>query len=153
MSASQPPRDGGFSLIELTVVMLILSVIIVIGIASYLKMTEIADDRGTKLDLVTATKVQELNHVAVGLFTDDVGELSALEPMLGYSADGDPAGTVVVEIEAGRADTDVCLFSKTAHGDWFSIYHSVVGGDRYADSAPVACTPGNVGGWSADPWQ
>ena len=144
--------DGGFSLVELMVVLLILAVLIVIGLTSYGRMTQNAESTGAHLDLLTATKVQALQHLQKGEFTTDVDVLFDLEPNLRYSSDGEPAGTVVVRFEADRSEIDVCLFTQTSNGSWFSIRHSLEVGDSFGLSAPVACTEGNVGSWPTDPW-
>lgn len=147
-----PDREGGFSLIELMLVLLIVAILMVVGMASYAGMTRIADNKGTQLDLLTAVKVQALQHLDAGEFTGDVGVLFDLEPTLRYTVDGDPPGTIVVRSEVGRLELDVCLFSQTEQGDWFAIYHSVSSGARYGESPPMACTSGNVGAWTAEAW-
>ena len=139
-------------MVELAVVLVIVAILMSIGLASYFAMANTADGKGTQLDLVTATKVQALHHLEQDAFTDDAGVLVALEPTLQYSAAGDPAGSIVVEIEPGRETLDVCLFARTPQGDWFSVRHSTTDGDRYAQSAPVACTPDETDGWSTESW-
>jgi prepilin-type N-terminal cleavage/methylation domain-containing protein len=145
-------NDRGFTLIELSVVLLITTILMVIGMVSYVQMTRIADDKGVHLDLLTAVKVESFHHLETGEFTADAGVLFGIEPTLQFTNNADPEGTVAVRIEDGRAEIDVCLFSQTPHGDWFSIYHSVEAGDRYGESAPVACTAGNVAGWTTESW-
>ncbi len=144
--------EQGFSLVELMIVLLVLSVLMGIGLVSYSRMTRIADHTGTQLDLLTAVKVQALQHLETGEFTTDVHQLFDLEPNLRYSDAGEPPGTLVVSSESGRRDIDVCVFSKTTNGDWFAIYHSVDAGDSYSESAPVQCTEANTASWSKDPW-
>jgi prepilin-type N-terminal cleavage/methylation domain-containing protein len=152
MNSKLHSNDRGFSLIELSVVLLVTSILMVIGMVSYVQMTRIADDKGVHLDLLTAVKVESFHHLETGAFTTDAGVLFGIEPTLQFTNNADPAGTVAVRVEAGRAGIDVCLFSQTPHGDWFSIYHSVEDGDRYGESAPTACTAGNVAGWTAESW-
>ena len=148
-----PARDErGFTLVELTVVMFVIAVLIVIGLASFVQVRRIADDKGAHLDLLTAVKVQALQHLETGEFTEDVGVLFDLEPTLRYTNDGLPSGTIVVRSEVGRLDTDVCLFSQTEQGDWFAIYHSVEDGDRYGESDPIACTVANTAAWTTESW-
>ena len=137
---------------ELMVVLLVLSILMGVGVVSYARMTQIADDKGVHLDLLTAVKVEALQHLETGEFTSDEGVLFDLEPTLRFSNDGDPPGTVVVRLEDARTEIDVCLFAQTRNGDWFAIYHSVSTGDLYAESAPLACTPGNVAAWSQESW-
>jgi hypothetical protein len=116
-------------------------------------MTQIADNKGAHLDLLTAVKVQALQHLETGEFTSDQDILFDLEPNLRFSDDGEPSGTIAIRFEDDRTELDVCLFSQTTNGDWFAIYHSVSSGDLYAEAAPLACTPGNVAGWSQQSWQ
>jgi len=146
-------RERGFSLVELMVVLLVLAILMGVGVVSYARMTQIADNKGAHLDLLIAVKVEALQHLETGAFTSDESILFDLEPNLLFSDDGDPAGTIVVRLEDDRTEFDVCLFSQTTSGDWFAIYHSVTSGDLYAESAPLECTPGNVASWSSDSWQ
>ncbi len=134
------------------IVLLAIAVLMVIGIVSYFQFKRQADDRAVQLDLLTAVKVQTLHHLDNDVFTDDKALLLDLEPMLGYSDDGVPPGTVIVKFETGREAMDVCLFTQTEQGDWFSMYHSVETGDLYAESSPIDCTPGDVAAWSNESW-
>lgn len=145
-------HDDGFTLVELVVVVAIVGLLMMMGMASYRVMVRDADEKGTQLDLLTATKVQELHYLEQGAFSDDVGVLMGLEPTLRYTSGGDPPGSVVVSIEAGRSALDVCLFARTGHGEWFGVLHSATDGDRYARSAPVPCGPGNTATWSTASW-
>ena len=150
---SSNQRERGFSLVELMVVLLVLAILMGVGIVSYARMTQIADNKGAQLDLLTAVKVQALQHLEAGEFTSDQSILFDLEPILRFSDDGEPSGTIAIRLEDDRTETDVCLFSQTTNGDWFAIYHSVSSGDLYAQVAPLACTPGNVASWSPESWQ
>jgi len=143
--------DRGFSLVELTVVLLVVSILVVIGLASYARMVRIADDEAAQTELVIAAKVQILSHLQHGAFTDDAATLQGLEPSLRYSADGGD-GTIVVEVEAAHATTHVCMFRQTPSGDWFAIHRHPEEGTRFAETAPVTCTPGAVAAWSTDTW-
>lgn len=146
-------RERGFSLVELMVVLLVMAILMGVGVVSYARMTQIADNKGAQLDLLTAVKVEALQHLGTGAFTSDENILFDLEANLLFSDDGDPAGTIVIRLEDDRTELDVCLFSQTPNGDWFAIYHSVSSGDLYAEAAPLACTPGNVASWSPASWQ
>jgi prepilin-type N-terminal cleavage/methylation domain-containing protein len=145
-------RDEGFTLVELVVVAAIVGILLTVGLASYSAMRRVADDKGTQLDLLTATKVQALHRLEEGVFTGDEHVLFDLEPTLRYTPDGDPPGTIVVSIAPGRAALDVCLFARTPRGDWFSIRHSATDGDHRGRSAPGACTPGETATWPVDSW-
>ena len=150
---SSNKRERGFSLVELMVVLLVLAILMGVGVVSYARMTQIADNKGAQLDMLTAVKVEALQHLETGTFTSDENILFGLEPNLRFSDDGEPYGTIAIRLEDDRTDLDVCLFSQTTNGDWFAIYHSVASGDLYSESAPLECTPGNVASWSPESWQ
>lgn len=143
--------DGGFSLVELTVVLLIVSVLVVIGVAGYARLVAVSDDKAAQFDVVTAVKVQALHQLQYGAFTDDAALLTPLEPTLEYSVDG-VVGTVVVRLEAATSATDVCVFAQTPAGNWFAAHHSLETGNRFATSEPVACTSAVVTTWSSESW-
>lgn len=144
--------EGGFSLVEMLLVLLIVAILIVIGVVTFRQMAITANDKQAHADLTTAAKVQELHHLENDIFTTDQAALFDLEPTLRYTADGIPAGTVVVKIESGREETDVCLFTQTENSRWFAVYHSPTAVNRYAESSPLDCTPGNISGWSTESW-
>jgi prepilin-type N-terminal cleavage/methylation domain-containing protein len=144
--------DDGFTLTELVVALAVVAVLMSIGVVMYGRAVQLADDVDTQLDLVTASKVQALHHLEEGEFSTDHDVLRALEPNIGYSLDGHPLGTVVVAIEEGRENRDVCLFALSRSGTWHSLYHSTFAGNLYGTSEPVPCSPGNVASWSRDPW-
>ncbi len=144
--------DSGFTMIELMVSLAIVGILMGLGIVMYGKAAQAADDVEAQLDLVTAVKVQSLALLENGQFTVDEDELRALEPNLQYSLFGDPAGTIAVRVEPGRADRDVCVFAISRSNTWYSMYHSTLAGDLYGNSAPVECTPANVASWSREAW-
>ena len=90
---SSSARERGFSLVELMVVLLVLAILMGVGIVSYARMTQIADDKGAQLDLLTAVKVEALQHLEAGAFSSDENVLLELEPTLRFSDDGDPPGS------------------------------------------------------------
>lgn len=151
MTLDSNRRERGFSLVELTVVLLVISVLMTIGMASYARMAHIADDEAVQLELVFAAKVQMLQHLENGVFSADSDVLRALGPSLRYSADGADR-TIVVVVDPAHDTSDVCLFGHANPGEWFAVHYSPDSGIRYAESAPLACTPANVAGWSAAPW-
>ncbi len=68
---SSNKRERGFSLVELMVVLLVLAILIGVGLVSYVRMTQIADNKGAHLDLLTAVKDEALQHLEAGAFTSD----------------------------------------------------------------------------------
>lgn len=144
-------RDDGYTMIELAVALAIVGVLMAFGVVSYGYMMQRAGDQAVQLDLLTAVKVQALHHLEHGTFTEDRAVLRGLEPNLRYSTDG-AGGELVVVVEPGRADRDVCLFARSDSGTWFGVYHSLHAGDLFSRSAPVACVPIQVAGWSRATW-
>lgn len=146
-----PRWDGGFTLVETVVVLAIVAVLMIIGLASYARYTGLADDAAVQLDLVTAVKVQALNHLEHAVFTTDAVALRDLEPNLEYSGDG-LDGSLVVAIEAGHAEEAVCVFGLSSSGKWFSVQHSLATGDRFGFSAPADCDAATVADWQPAGW-
>lgn len=146
-----PSWEDGFTLIETVVVLAVVATLMVIGLVSYSRYTHLADDAAVQLDLVTAVKVQALHHLGQGQFTTDAVALRALEPNLEYSGDG-LDGSLVVAIEAGHPDEAVCVFGLSSSGNWFSVQHSLVSGDRFGFAAPSDCEAGDVADWQPVGW-
>jgi prepilin-type N-terminal cleavage/methylation domain-containing protein len=146
-----PHWEGGFTLIETVVVLAILAALMAIGLVSYSRYTHLADNAAVQLDLLTAVKVQALNHLEQGQFTTDAAALRSLEPNLEYSGDG-LDGSLVVAIEAGHAHEAVCVFGLSSSGQWFGVQHSLASGDRFGFSAPSDCDAAAVADWQPAGW-
>jgi prepilin-type N-terminal cleavage/methylation domain-containing protein len=123
--------DGGFTLIELMVVVLIIAILLAVAIPTFLGARERANARAAQSNLRNAL-TNELTFFADDQkFTDDPAKLSGMDSSLQYaSANGIPPATVVPPAGQGLyvaviqtnvpADT-VLLGARTPDGRCFWI--------------------------------
>lgn len=92
-SIEESRSDGGFTLVELLVVVLILGVLLAIGIPTFQGAVQRSADRKAQAH-VRQTYVVQLTHASdAQAFTDDVTELEAVDATLTYTPDLTPLAT------------------------------------------------------------
>ncbi|HEX9995396.1 MAG TPA: prepilin-type N-terminal cleavage/methylation domain-containing protein [Acidimicrobiales bacterium] len=131
--------DGGFTLIELMVVVLIIAILIAIAIPTFLGARERAQDRAAQSNLRNALQAEKTFYVDNQAYTDTDADLEAIEPTLDWNVAG--ANQVTASIEAGG--NVVCLEATSASGAVFTIADIATGADAgtyYFDSDLAACT-------------
>jgi len=101
----QGEREGGFTLIELMVVVLIIAILIAIAIPTFLGARTRAQNRAVQANLRNALTVEKSYYTDAQLYSSDVtatGPLKLGEPVLTYVADGSmtaaTAGNVYVSV-------------------------------------------------------
>jgi len=122
-------REGGFSLIELVVVLGVVALLIAIAIPVYMGFQARSHDTVTRQHLVTAAKV-EASFGADGEFSTDTGQLALLEPALDWTGI-DPASihVDVAEVVAGSGRNEqVLMYARSNSGTWHGIRLVAVGG-------------------------
>jgi len=114
----QGEREGGFTLIELMVVVLIIAILI--AIPTFLGGRTRAQNRAVQANLRNALTVEKSVYTDAQLYSSDVtatGPLKLGEPALTYVADGSmtaaTAGNVYVSVPATNT---VVLVTKSASG-------------------------------------
>ena len=143
-------KDAGFSLIELMVVLAILAILIAIGVPSFQGYRNRAHDTDAQSDLRTTMLNEGVYHLDNGAFTATTAALEALENTIRYNVSGDPAGTVRVVL--GTPATEVCLFSRSESGSWFTVYQTSDSGNFFGQAAPATCQASLASGWSTEGW-
>ncbi len=112
--------EGGFTLIELMVVVLIIAILIAIAIPTFLGARQRAQDRAAQSNLrnaLTAEKTYYTDHQA---YTETASDLTAIEPSLTYDAVKDTSptqGSIGYVLVSGA----IVLASKSASGTCFYI--------------------------------
>jgi prepilin-type N-terminal cleavage/methylation domain-containing protein len=142
--------DGGFTLIELGVSLLIVGILVALAFPTYMGFVAKTRDKQMQADLMAAFHVQALLQLEQGAFTDEEAVLLDLEPTLRYSAAG--ASGAVTVITRDPATAGVCLFGWSLSGRWFALHYSAYGAVHFAEAAPEPCTAGLVAGWSRESW-
>ena len=130
-------REGGFTLIELMVVVLIIAILIAIAIPTFLGARQRAQDRAAQSNLrnaLTAEKTYYTDNQAY-YATAGAAALKAIEPSLTFDAAADTApiqGSVGYALLAGG---EIVLSTKSASGTCF-----------YLKDAPTGATAGTTYG-------
>ena len=121
----QGEREGGFTLIELMVVVLIIAILIAIAIPTFLGARTRAQNRAVQANLRNALTVEKSVYTDAQLYSSDVtatGPLKLGEPALTYVADGSmtaaTAGNVYVSVPATNT---VVLGTKSASGTCYYL--------------------------------
>jgi type IV pilus assembly protein PilA len=122
----QGARDGGFTLLELMVVVLIVAILIAIAIPTFLGAQRRAQDRAAQSRLRSALMVEKSIYADTRAYSSNVtatGPLRTGEPSLTFRANATmPASTaesVYVYVPAGGAS--VTLGSRSTSGRCFYV--------------------------------
>lgn len=128
--------DGGFTLIELMVVVMIIAVLIAIAIPSFLGFRSSAQDRSAQSDVRNVLLVEKAIWLETGDYVagDAAGEadILAFEPsvVIGDGTTADATGGVLVTLNAASADI-VCIEQTSDSGTAFGIWESSTAGTWY----------------------
>lgn len=138
-------KDRGFSLVELMVVLLIMTVLMGIAVPLFLGARVRAQDRAAQAAIRNALTVAKVFYSDNENFDATVAELSAIEPNLSVVLGNSPAtpqvGYMSIADGDGDADQAVILLSKSASGSWFCIANQAGG-----SAAGVTYAKGSTGG-------
>jgi type IV pilus assembly protein PilA len=116
----QGEREGGFTLIELMVVVLIIAILIAIAIPTFLGARTRAQDRAAQSNLRNALTAEKSYYTDAQAYTAVTASLAAIEPSLKYNAAGPPSVNNQIYVDAATAGT-VILGAKSASGTCFYI--------------------------------
>jgi type IV pilus assembly protein PilA len=137
----QGEREGGFTLIELMVVVLIIAILIAIAIPTFLGARTRAQDRAAQASLRNALVAAKSIYTDTQSYATAEGAgLTAVEPSLTYKAKG-TASTGQNDISADGTTTNSNMWSGaalSASGTCFWIKDDVSSGTTYGTGA--TCT-------------
>lgn len=119
--------DGGFTLVELMTVVLVISVLMAVAIPSFFGARARAQDRTTQANMTTAVKAEASFSASGNGFTTSVAVLSAEEPSLDWSGATDQSIHVVVGDVLPGDSAQVLIYSKSNTSTWFGVRMVVAG--------------------------
>jgi type IV pilus assembly protein PilA len=145
-------RQGGFTLIELMVVVMIIAILVGIAIPAFLGARKRAQDTASKSNLRNGL------GTAQTIFTDGqaylatdamITSLGAEEPSLKFqTADSDAAKTISVLTSGATLDT-IVLASKSGSGKCFFLRHVATAGTANLSGSYMTSTDGDCGAGDA----
>jgi type IV pilus assembly protein PilA len=156
----QGEREGGFTLIELMVVVLIIAILIAIAIPTFLGARARAQDRAAQSNLRNALTAEKTYYTDKQAYTVTPSDMTSIEPSLSFTATVAPALNTVSMVKSTTtiADDTITLGTKSASGTCFYIKDVATGSTSQAagtfygtDSdgtcADTAATAATLGKW------
>jgi type IV pilus assembly protein PilA len=115
-------RDGGFTLIELMVVVLIIAILIAIAIPTFLGARQRAQDRAAQSNLRNALTAEKTYYTDNQAYSATVADLDSIEASLDWQTDAAPSVNNAVYVAvSGTGNTTVHLGTKSASGTCFYL--------------------------------
>ena len=172
MDATRTPNDrsgsgeGGFTLVELMVVLAVILILVAVVVPTYRGARERAQDRVAQLNVRTALIAARVIHSDYGGYgpirdDDGTGVLSSVEPTLRYTTDGSQAPDEI-SVKASRAgsgqsrrgvvqlavlsETEVCwhIYDDDAIGTFYGHVDLEKLNKTNASVQDEACSPSDV---------
>ena len=142
--------EGGFTLIELMVVVLIIAILIAIAIPTFLGARKRAQDRAVQSNVRNAFVAEKTFYTDNSVYTETPGDLTAIEPALNYVTGLTPAfaaSTVYVKVSLAGV---LYVSAKSASGKCFYLKDDAATATTYAsDAACAAADAPPAGGYGA----
>jgi len=124
-------EEGGFTLIELMVVVLIIAILIAIAIPTFLGARKRAQDKQAQSNLRNALTAEKTFYVDKQAYTVLAADLTPIESSLNYASVDASARGVTPQTKFainGTADQAICLESDSKSGTKFYLLDIAVSG-------------------------
>jgi type IV pilus assembly protein PilA len=138
--------EGGFTLIELMVVVLIIAILIAIAIPTFLGARKSAQDRAAQADLRNALTALRVGYNDTQDYQAAGAELASIEPSLTYNSAGGSSGpSNIAWSTTGPAPvTSAGLAALAADGTCWQLYDTATAGTSFGstpNATAATCTP------------
>jgi type IV pilus assembly protein PilA len=154
----QGEREGGFTLIELMVVVLIIAILIAIAIPTFLGARTRAQDRAAQASLRNALVAAKSIYTDKQDYTQAVTPSSGTDPLAGV----EPSLTYKTSSAASTGQNDISNDATasiwygaalSASGTCFYIKDDVSTGTKYGSGASSACKGSDASGLASGSWK
>jgi type IV pilus assembly protein PilA len=144
--------DGGFTLIELMVVVLIIAVLIAIAVPVFTGARNRASDRATQSDLRNGLTAEKTVYSDAQAYYVTSAAAQAAEPSLHWGT------TLLVQVGSNAATNDtVCLSELSSSGAWFAVgdvatTSATAGAGTYftqSNADPCTSNAATIAGWAS----
>jgi type IV pilus assembly protein PilA len=155
LRARRDGDEGGFTLIELMVVVLIIAILIAIAIPTFLGARQRAQDKAAQSSLRNGLTAAKTIYTDGEDYADaTVAELQLTEPSLTFVATGTASATPKEVSVGSTAANLVVMSSLSKSGTCFWIRDNTQGPGTQFASGTSACsaTGAPAAGWSSDGW-
>jgi type IV pilus assembly protein PilA len=149
----QGEREGGFTLIELMVVVLIIAILIAIAIPTFLGARQRAQNRAAQSSLRNAlTAAKTIYTDAQSYATVDATTMAAVEPSLTYAATAATDSTGQNNVSVRGTATEFSAAALSASGTCYWIRENVSTGTTYGSGASTDCSGNDAAAAAAARW-
>ena len=150
----QGEREGGFTLIELMVVVLIIAILIAIAIPTFLGARQRAQNRAAQSSLRNALTAAKTIYTDTQTYTGvDAAAMLAVEPSLTYAATATTASSGQNNVSVTGTGGIFAAAALSASGTCYFIKEDVTSGTRYGSTPTAAnCTGANAAAAAALTW-
>jgi type IV pilus assembly protein PilA len=156
----QGEREGGFTLIELMVVVLIIAILIAIAIPTFLGARQRAQDRAAQSGLRNGLTAEKTHYTDTQQYTATAATLQSIERSLTWAGNtAATLNTVHVNISnTGGTNDTVVVGTRSASGECFYIRDIAIGvaatppGTTYGRTGQVAACPTPAAFLGTGPW-
>ena len=145
-------REGGFTLVELAIVVLIIAVLITIAMATFPTTRGRAQDRDAQAALRNALSAEKAHFADHEAYTQIRAELAAIEPALIFDAAADQAPTAGSIAYAASGST-VTLATRSATGTCFYLRDSATTGTAYLKNTDCDPPSAPTGAFTETGWR